>query len=192
MIHNIEGKVEEKTEDYVVIKTGSFGFKVLTHESAVRSMPPIGEEVKMFSFLYVRETDLELYGFLEKKTRHLFDMLIGVSGIGPKTALGLLDLDEPERIMSAIVEKKSDFLTGASGIGEKTAERLILELHNELSLSGAEDVAETIDVDKDLREALISLGYNKKEAKEAIGELGKEPQGFEPRLKEALKIISSK
>lgn len=190
MIHTVKGKLQKKTKNFVIIETGSFGLKVVTNEQTVKELPSIGNETKLFTFFYVRDNDFELYGFTNERALKLFEMLNSVSGIGPKTALGVLNIDSPDRVIASIVEKKTEFLTKANGIGKKTAERVILELHRDLKIPKSDEIAKNIDVDDDVIEALASLGYTKRSAKEAVAKLDKDIKGLEKRLKKALQILS--
>ncbi|MEX2436589.1 MAG: Holliday junction branch migration protein RuvA [Candidatus Paceibacterota bacterium] len=193
MIYTVSGKVIAKKEGFIVVEVGAslggVGLKINSNKSTIDSFK-LGDKASFFTFLYVRETDLELFGFEDEKTLKLFEMLTSVSGIGPKTALGVLDTDETNKIIAAIVEKRPDFLTKASGIGKKTAERVILELHSKLSLPGAGSITEAMDTDSDVEEALVGLGYKRHHVKQAISKLGQEPKDLEGRLKEALKNLS--
>ncbi|MEX1014517.1 MAG: Holliday junction branch migration protein RuvA [Candidatus Paceibacterota bacterium] len=192
MIHTIEGVVKLKGENFVVVETGSaggLGFKVFTNKNILFSIKK-GKKISFFTYLYLRENEMELYGFKDEKTLRLFEMLKSVSGIGPKTALGVLDTDKTERIIAAIVEKRADFLTKTPGIGKKTADRVILELKSKLSLPKAGEITEVMDVDSDLEDTLASLGYPKKHIKRALSKLGDKPVELEERLKEALKLLS--
>lgn len=190
MIHTIKGKLISTTKEYVVVDIGSMGFKVLVSPGTIDSLPEIGKEVRLYCYLYVREKDLELYGFLNERSLKLFEMLTSVSGIGPKTAIGVLDISSVDKVIAAIVEKKTDFLTRAPGIGKKTAERAILELHNKLHLPDSEKIGSTMEIDSDVEDALVSLGYSKRDVKNAVSRLGEEPKKLEDRLREALKILS--
>lgn len=190
MIHTVKGKLQKKTKSHVIVEAGSFGLKISTNEQVVNELPQEGKEVKLFTFFYVRDNDFELYGFTNERALKLFEMLNSVSGIGPKTALGVLNIDSPDRVIASIVEKKTDFLTKASGIGEKTAERVILELHRDLKIPKSDKIAKTIDVDEDVIDALVSLGYTKRHSKDAVNKLDGDIKGLEERLKEALKILS--
>ena len=189
MIYTIRGKPTLRGDNFFVAESGGIGFKVFTNRRTVSELPKSGAEVLVFCFLYLREDQAELYGFLEEESLKLFEMLNTVGGIGPKTALGILDVTTVPRIMAAIIEKKIDLLTRASGIGRKTAERIILELRGRLSLKESAETARLMETDVDLEEALVSLGYPRGRAKEAIREIDPKTKALEERLKEALKRI---
>ena len=190
MLHSLRGTVTAKGEDFFVLETGSFSFRAFTYKRVLRSLP-VSKEVEIFCYLYVRDDHLELYGFLDEQALKLFEMFNAVAGIGPKTALGILDVDTAERIIAAIIERRTDFLTRTSGIGRKTAERIILELQNKLSLpKHAKAITKAMDIDVDVEEALVKLGYARREVKNALSDLGSSPYKLEDRLKEALKRLS--
>lgn len=186
MIYSVKGKVTKKGDGFVVLQAGPVGVKIQTNRRAAERS---SGEAEFFCRMYIREEEAFLYGFPDEKSLRLFEMLTSVSGVGPKTALNVLDLDEVEKITAAIIEKREELLSRAAGIGKKAAGRIILELHNKLDLSGSDKVAERMDVDHDVEAALVNLGYDKRRVKEVISGLGKEPEGIEGRLKEALKRL---
>lgn len=192
MIYTLAGKLAEHGENYVIVEVGGFGLKVLADSRTLANLPPLGSEIKLFSFLYVREERVELYGFLREGELKLFEMLNTVAGIGPKTALGIISTDSVENIMAAIIEKRTELLTRTSGIGQKTAERIILELHNKIKLPKAKSLAEAMDINLEVEEALVGLGYNRGEVRKVLagGEGG--GQTLEERLKQALKCLAKK
>lgn len=190
MIYTLSGRLQSKGDGFLVVDVGGVGLKVFVYQRFLRALPDVGENINLYSYLYVRENVLELYGFPDEKSRKLFEMLDSVSGIGPKTALGVLDNDSVDRIIAAIVEKRADFLTRTSGIGRKTAERVILELHSKFSLPKAGEVTKAMDVDNDIEDTLHNLGYSRREVKDALTKLGPKPEKLEERLKEALRILS--
>jgi len=189
MLHLLRGIVISKGDDFFILETGNFAFKVFTHERTLQNLPSSGK-VKLFCYLYVRDDHIELYGFLDERELKLFEMLDAVIGIGPKTALGILGVDTVERIIAAIIERRTDFLTRMSGVGKKTAERVILELQNKLHLPKTEKITKTMDIDVDIEEALVKLGYMRQEVKDALSKLGSKPERLEDRFKETFKRLS--
>lgn len=190
MIRTLRGILKEIGTDFVVVETAGVGFKIFSNKKTIDSLTGKKGEVKLYCHLYVRENTLELYGFRDARTLRLFEMLDSISGIGPKTALGVLDADVTEKIITAIVEKKADFLARTPGIGRKTAERVILELHNKINFPDSAEIAKTMDTDKDLEDALVGLGYSRRDARAAIARLGSKPSDLNSRLREALKYLS--
>lgn len=192
MLYLLRGQIEGKGDNFFVVVCGGVGFKVLAGKQMIAKLPASHNEVKIFCFLYVRDDQLELYGFLEEQSLKLFEMLNTVSGVGPKTALGILDIDTVPNIMAAILEKKSELLTHTSGIGKKTAERIILELHSKINLPESKTLTEKMGIDIEVEEALGSLGYSRQEIRRVLGGLDSNFQTLEERLRAALKALSKR
>jgi Holliday junction DNA helicase RuvA len=189
MIHTLEGKLVERNDNYLVVDVHGVGFKVFTNQRSSAGAPA-GGEAKLFTHLYVREDKIELYGFLEQGALKLFELLISVSGIGPKSALAILDIDATENIIAAIAGKRPDILTRASGVGQKTAERVVLELQSRIKLpGGAKNITERMDVNQEVEEALVGLGYSRIDVRRTVSEVGPEFKTLEDRLRQALKIL---
>jgi len=187
MIYSIAGKLVFKKDNFLVLEVGGLSFKIFSPASVLAALPESGATVKIFTYLYFREDSIELYGFLSEKELELFQALNSISGIGPKSALGILGVTKIEQLVAAINEGKTELLTRASGIGKKTAERIILELKGKLSLIAAPQVISLMESDVELEETLISLGYSRAEAKAAIGKIDPKITSFKDRLKEAFK-----
>ena len=191
MISYVEGKIIFRGEKFIIIKTGGIGFKVFV-------LPDLNlenEEIKLFTYLNVKEDALTLYGFLDYKELELFELLISISGIGPKAGLGILSLADTETIKVAIVKNDASVLTRVSGIGKKTAERVILELKNKILISDLgdlEDKSKEINEHSDAIDALISLGYNAGEAKNALSKISPEVKDVGERVRMALKEMGKK
>lgn len=177
-------------ENFVVLENGGFGFKVLVSRETLGKLSK-EDEIKLFCFLYNREDSFELYGFLKEEELKFFEMLNTVSGVGPKTALGVLDVDRVENIMAAVLEKRVELLTRTSGIGKKTAERIILELHSKIILPRAKALTETMDVNLETEEALVGLGYPRYRVKRVLSEISPDVKNIEERLRAALKILGT-
>ena len=135
---------------------------------------------------------MDLYGFSTEPELDLFEQLISVSGVGPKSALSIMDISDLQGLIAAIQEGRPDLLTQASGIGRKTAERIILDLRNKVATTGANASVRRMDADSDLIETLVNLGYRREQAKVALEKVDKETSGLEDRLKAAFKILSGK
>ena len=186
MISYIEGKIIFRGEKFIIIKTSGIGFKVFV-------LPDLNlenDEIKLFTYLNVKEDALTLYGFLDYKELELFELLISISGIGPKAGLGILSLADTETIKVAIVKNDASVLTRVSGIGKKTAERVILELKNKILISDIgdlEDKSKEISEHSDAIDALISLGYNAGEAKNALSRISPEVKDVGERVRMALR-----
>lgn len=192
MINFIIGEVKEKTEKSVVLERGGIGFELLVSQQTLKTLPALKRQAKLFTFLRFKaqEGEVELYGFASKEEKHLFELLINVDKIGPKTALNILSAAPVKKLQLAISSKKIEFLTDIIGLTEKTANRIVIELAKKVSnLSRAADL---LDMDVQLEEALLSLGFSKKEVRKAIEQLDVYNRDYGDlglRLKKALKVL---
>ena len=192
MISYLEGKIIEKNDKFLVINAGGVGYRVFSHEGILLKTPAIGQNIGVWTHLYVREDTLDLYGFTEKEELEFFETLISISGIGPKSALGILEVAPVTSLKQAIVSEDETFFTKVSGVGKKTAQRLILELKNKLAKtitpikgSDSAEMAEAMD-------ALVSLGYKERDARKVLQETAKDIRGVEAKVKAALKTLGRK
>lgn len=189
MIYSISGKLSNRGENFVVVDIGGVGFKVFLSARTAKSLPRIGEDINLATYLYVREDALELYGFLSESERDFFVQLNAVSGIGPKSALGVLSVARVDELAVAINAGKTELLTRVSGIGRKTAERIVLELKGKIKAGSADSLGTLgrMESDVDAEEALVGLGYTRQQAKEALAKIDPKITKLEDRIKEALK-----
>ena len=192
MLYSVSGKIALKSDKFAVIETGGLGLKLFMAGRTIAALPREGDEVKVFSYLHLREDGLELYGFGSEKEQMYFEMLISISGVGPKSALSILDITNLDELAAAIKEGRPDLLTRASGIGRKTAERIILELKTKVQSAKSGLVVEKMEGDADLVEALSNLGYRREEARVALGKVDAKVAGIEERLKAALKLLGKR
>lgn len=193
MISFLEGTIEFKGAKFAVVKTnGGVGYKVFCSEDTMHKISEKGGNVKMWTHLQVREDALELYGFLNFAELDLFQTLNGISGIGPKSALGVMNIAPVDTIKKAIAAGDTSYLTRVSGIGKKTAEKIVLELREKMAGKGIGVEAPELKEEADALEALISLGYSQREAREALGAVPREIFSAEKRVKEALKKLGRK
>ena len=137
MFHYINGLVAELLPNLAVIDCGGVGFAVNTSAYTVSQLKT-GEKAKLYTFVYIREDCMDIYGFASKSEKHCFEMLIGVSGVGPKAAIAILSSSAPENLVMNIVSGNEKALTAAPGIGKKIAQRIILELKDKLAKETAE------------------------------------------------------
>ena len=192
MVHSVSGKITSKSDRFLVIETGGFGLKVATNARNLKDAGQVGGSAKFFTHLQMREDGLDLYGFLSEAELAFFEMLISVSGVGPKSALSIMDVANLDELSAAIKEGRPDLLTRASGIGTKTAERIIVELRAKVHSVRAELVVEKMEGDADIVEALTNLGYRREEARAAVAKVDAKIRGTEERLKAALAILGKK
>ncbi len=187
MIGYIEGVVRKVTLGHVLIMTGGIGYKVAATKQTLSALA-VGASAELHTRLIVREDVLDLYGFHEEEEMRFFDLLLTVSGIGPKSALAILDIASVETLRSAIAHGKSEYLTKVSGIGRKTAEKIIVELRDKVGAS-SEGVGAALKGDEDALEAMKSLGYSAQEARDALRKVPNTIEKGTDRLREALKIL---
>ncbi len=193
MIVAIEGILQGRGAGFIVVKVGSVSVQVYVPTSTLVQFGDIGSTVFLHTFLYIKEDGVALYGFSSVEALELFKSLITVSGIGPKTALGLLSVFSPEHLVSAIVGGNVKLLCQAPGLGKKTAERIVLELKGRLEKSWGETLSPALlQEDADVVAALVSLGYSPREATQAVSTLaGSSELSLEDKIKLALKQLAS-
>ncbi len=189
MLHFVIGRLKEKKPSFAVVENAGFGLKLFINESTYRKLPSEESEVKLFSVFRIHEENAELYGFLDEPSLKLFELLHSVSGVGPKSALSILNIDSVENITASILEKRADMLTKASGIGKKIAERIVLELHTKIEMEGARKLVDTMDENMEAEEALVGLGYDRRQARQAVRSVPSTVSSFEERLRTALRIL---
>ncbi len=179
MIAMLRGRVVLFREDYIVLDVQGVGYKVFTPASAGLSL---GQEVTLHTYLQVREDALALYGFPLLEQLELFELLISISGLGPKSALGALNCMDAAQIRRAVLAEDLAALTRIPGIGKKTAQRLVLELKDKLK-PGAEEIPAVLPSREgpaaEALEALVALGYTPAEAKSALSKGLEESAGAE-------------
>ena len=181
MIAGIEGILKSRGEDGVVVDVGGVSFRLQSPTSTISTLGIPGDRVKLHTHLHVREDNLSLYGFASSEELRLFELLIAVSGIGPKTALALLSALSPERFEFAIARGDVEILSSVSGVGKKTAARLVLELKGRFEQVSVASRSPHEDV----KAALIGLGYSAAEANSAIVTL---PDASDLSLEDKIKL----
>ncbi|RLC37668.1 Holliday junction branch migration protein RuvA [candidate division Kazan bacterium] len=185
MIGYLTGKVQTQGLNWIILETsGGVGYKVFVTSEIIAGFKT-GSKISLLTHLVVREDQLTLYGFLTEAELNFFAQLISVSGVGPKSALGVLNAGKVSELRSAINKSNVAIFTTISGIGKKTAERIIVELKNRLE---AADGAVPIGT-QDLLTALAGLGYNAYEVKKILPDIPKDLDAIEDRLRYALKLL---
>lgn len=172
MISRLTGKLVEKTPPQIVIDVNGVGYEADVSMQTFYNLPPLGETVQVFTQLVVREDAHLLFGFATAEERKTFRQLIKVSGIGAKTALGILSAMTADELARAVAEEDVKRLSSAPGIGKKTAERMVLELRGKLVAHTVTDglfaASPTADETEDIVSTLLALGYSEREAKAAV------------------------
>ena len=179
MIDKIKGIIEEKTTHDVIISSGNFSFIIKMSINSLDILPGIGQEVEIFTYLHVREDLLQLFGFAKKLERETFELLISISGIGPKLALVILSGSDTDNLKSSIVSGDIRELTRIPGVGNKTAKRIIIELKEKFidsddSSLGFKENNKNTELSRDVMNALVSLGYKPSHAQKVCNELEKD------------------
>jgi Holliday junction DNA helicase RuvA len=193
MIAFLRGQVTTKTLNYFILEVANIGYAVFAAENFLNDLK-IGEEREVFIHHQIKEDASDLYGFNSFAELELFEMLISVSGVGPKSALGVLNMAAAGDIKEAIIRGDADLLTKVSGIGKKTAERLVLELKTKIIRLGGTIAAlnSAISFGADELDALISLGYSLSEARNALNAIEPGITDSGERVKAALKKMRVK
>lgn len=196
MIGSIKGKIILKTEKFLLVETNGVGYKVnVIADTLAKTQKE--EDIFLFIHTHVREDIFDLYGFADRQELEFFEMLLSVSGIGPKSALVILSIASIETLKKAIGTGDTGYLTKISGIGRKTAEKIVIELRDKV---GKEKEGGSLQVELDALEALKSLGYSQSQAREALKKipLGHSQMGevtemdANTKIREALKILGGK
>ncbi len=201
MYSYIKGELVEILDDTIVVEAGQIGYNIHIPASMIDDFTGTGQEVKIYTYLQVKEDDMQLYGFLTRDDLNIFKLLLGVNGIGPKGALAVLSVMTPDDLRFAVLGEDAKAIAKAPGIGNKTAQRVILELKDKLSLEDAFEaktahVAEAnvnslSNVKNEAVQALTALGYSSSEALKAMnGVEFTENITVEEVLKEALKQMA--
>ncbi len=193
MISKIKGTISHVGERSIVIDTGTIGYQVfITPETLISFFGKENETISLWTHLAVRENSMELFGFLDMEELKFFEMLIDISGIGPRSGLSIIGIAPVEMLKNAIASGDTSYLTKISGIGKKTAEKIVLELRDKLEALGHKSDSGLHKIELDALEALKSLGYSQNEARDALKEVDSSIVGTNARLKEALKILGRK
>ena len=187
MIGYLEGEVKAVKLTFAIVSAGGVGYKVYSTKDGLFSLKA-GEKTALWTHLAVRDDALDLYGFANEESLKFFELLLTVSGIGPKSALSILDVASIEILRSAISTGRAEYLTKVSGIGRKTAEKIVLELREKV---GAGDAGTSASLKGDIEalEALKALGYSGSEARDTLRKVPAEFNKANDRLREALKLL---
>ena len=206
MFSYIKGTLEEYWEDTIVVESGGIGWNIHVPLSVLDRLPHVGEQIKVYTSFQVKEDSMTLYGFFSRQDLKMFNQLLGVTGIGPKAALGILSSLSPDDLRMAIIAEDSKAIAKSPGIGPKTAKRVILDLKDKISMDevlplqftgGQTEAAVTAaasGVDgagKEAIEALVALGYSPTEATKAVRQVTiTEDMNSEAVLKASLKFLA--
>ncbi len=193
MIVALEGTLEAVAADAAVLKVGPVSIRVFIPGSTLNNIGPVGSEVRLNTHLYVREENISLFGFSTSEELWMFQLLLNVSGIGPRAAMALLGAVTPAQFVSAVTGENVALLSKVPGIGKKTAGRIVLDLKSRVEKEWmGEEAAVMVPEDTDVISALTSLGYSLREATQAAAATG-DGQGLsiEEKIMKALQKLSS-
>lgn len=191
MIAHLSGTVLFTSDRFSIIDCSGVGYKVRTTLDTLRTLRGAeNEKVSLWIHTAVREDALDLYGFQNEAELEFFELLIGVSGIGPKSALGILNIAPVDHLREAIAQGDASALTKVSGIGSKSAQKIILELRDKLGSVETKAGGSILGAERDVLEGLIALGYTERDAREALKTVSPEIKGVSARIKEALKKLA--
>ena len=188
MISSLSGQIISKDSRSVILNVSGVGYKIAATSDTLARLK-LGENATLWTHLAVRENAMELFGFLERETLNFFELLITISGIGPKTALTILSVASPEVIRQAIVSGDTSYLTKVSGLGKKKADKIVLELQDKIGALPLQESGGKPNEDVDVVEALKALGYSQESARESLRKLDKNITGAGERIKAALKFL---
>ena len=201
MIGYIKGELAEITEDTIVVENNGIGYEISVPYSVMNQLPSLAQKVKIYTYMYVREDAMKLYGFLKKDDWDIFKLLLTVNGIGPKAGLGILSVVTPDDLRFAILAEDVKTLSKAQGVGTKTAKKLILELKDKLKIEenlncDSEIDKETLNISNNeiIRTeavmALTALGYTNADALKAVRQVElTDDMTVEALLKKSLKFM---
>ena len=202
VISYVKGSLTEKFEDSVIVEAGGIGYRIFVPTSVLEHLPKTGETVKIYTYFSVREDAMSLYGFLSRQDLEMFRQLIGVNGVGPKSALGILSALSPDVLRLAVLSGDAKAISKAPGVGSKTAQRIILDLKDKVNaedildgytepVSGHGEVSNVGAIGKEAIEALTALGYSASEASGVVKKVTiTESMTAEDVLKAALKHLA--
>jgi len=193
MIATLHGEITQVEDNAIIIENGGMGLRVFVPKP-LHERTKAGEAIFLFTHLVVREDDWKLFGFESQADRELFTTLLGVDGVGPRTALAVLSTLNLDTVQRAVFSDEPDLLSRVPGVGKRTAQKMVLYLHDRLKpLSGLDKIASMSDTDSEVLAALTALGYSVVEGQTAIQSIPKDaPDDVEERLRLALQQFTGK
>lgn len=199
MFSYIKGNLEIKSSGFIVIDVNGIGFKIFMSENAINKLEDTGKIVKVYTYMNVREDDISLYGFNTNEELRMFELLIGVSGIGAKSAVAILSNIEPSTFALAVISDDVDRLTKLPGIGKKSAQRIILELKDKLKNENVDVKAEAQTIKTEIEDnqnkneaiaALKVLGYRNVEIEKVLEKINIKELSVEDIIRKALAALA--
>lgn len=191
MIANLIGTILRHDDNSIVLDVKGVGYRIFmtavgltTANSTSKS-----QDISLFIHHVIRENSMDLYGFFDEQEQYFFELLLSVSGIGPKSALSILNIADVSTLREAIAENDSSYLTKVSGIGTKSAQKIVLELHGKLDSMPGESTEASRSGDIDTIDALVALGYSQGEVRAALKEIPKDIEDASEKIKQVLKLL---
>jgi Holliday junction DNA helicase RuvA len=190
MIASLSGTILKIGENSLIINVGGVGLRVTVPRTVLENVGGVGRHAKLYTHLIVRETELSLYGFESEEDLQLFELLLGINGVGPKVALAILSTLSPELLKNAIMREETVILQRVPGIGKKTAERIMFQLRDKLDFTTVSTALPLVsDVDTDVIDILTGLGFSIVEAQSALQHLPREASNIDERVQLALQYL---
>jgi Holliday junction DNA helicase RuvA len=190
MIASLSGTILKIEQNSLVIGVGGVGVRVFVPRTVLEDVGGVGRSIRLHTHLIVREQELSLYGFETEEDLQLFEVLLGVNGVGPKVALSILATLSPEMLKSAIMREETAVLQRVPGIGKKTAERIMFQLRDKLDLTLVSTAVPLVsDVDADVIDFLTGLGFSIVEAQSALQNITRDVKSFDERVQMALQHL---
>ena len=187
MIAFLDGKIILKRDKFIIVEVAGVGYKVFVSHQTLLKLPEIGENIKVFTYQNVKEEALDLYGFLSYDTLEFFETLMEIRGVGPKSALDISDLGSLDKIKDRILRQDEKIFEGIPGIGSKKAMTIILELTGKIKVLGSASARGASAAAAE--SGLMSLGFSKQQAKDALSRVPASVKNSEDRIKLALKTL---
>ncbi|MEZ6209022.1 MAG: Holliday junction branch migration protein RuvA [Candidatus Paceibacterota bacterium] len=190
MIRFLRGNIIDKDEKSITIDVSGVGYLVYLGANTLINTGEAGDSIQIYTYTSVKEDAIDLYGFMQKSELALFEMMLTVSGVGPKGALGIVSSEPIENLKKAIANSDSAYLTKFSGIGKKTAEKIVIELRDKLSNLVEKEYGQNVSGYDDVYLALESLGYDKREIRDVLTQIDRDIDDTGMIIKEAIKWLS--
>ena len=192
MIASLSGQIQAIRDDALIVQVGGVGYHGYVASSFFDDAIHVGASIDLYTYMHVRESEMSLYGFRTLAEHDLFVILIGVSGIGPRTALAALSSFSPEMLRSAIIQGDAALLGRIPGVGRKTAERLMFDLRDKVGAAGTVwGTPGMREADADVISALTALGYSVAEARSALAAVPETVEALDERILEALRVLGT-
>ena len=190
MIASLSGTILKIGDNNLVINVGGVGLRVIVPRTVLENADGVGRHARLHTHLIVRETELSLYGFETEEDLQLFELLLGINGVGPKVALAILSTLSPELLKNAIMREETVILQRVPGIGKKTAERIMFQLRDKLDFTTVSTALPLVsDVDTDVIDILTGLGFSIVEAQSALQHLPRDASNIDERVQLALQYL---